>query len=77
LRSYGIDEHARLIQAVRAAIGPSTHPMLDANRGFERVESLDIGWFMEPVVPDDPNSYVEVRRGQPIPVAGGECEFTR
>ena len=30
-----------------------------------------------PVVPDDLDSYVEVRRGQPIPVAGGECEFTR
>src|SRR5215472_6919206 len=60
--------------------------MLDANHGFDaieaialgrRVASLDIGWFEEPVVPDDLNSYVEVRRGQPIPVAGGECEFTR
>ena len=83
---FGIDEDARLIQAVREAIGPSTGLMLDANHGFDaieaialgrRVASLDIGWFEEPVVPDDLNSYVEVRRGQPIPVAGGECEFTR
>ena len=60
--------------------------MLDANHGFDAIEAielgrrvapLDIGWFEEPVVPDDLNSYVEVRRGQPIPVAGGECEFTR
>src|SRR5262245_42500119 len=60
--------------------------MLDANHGFDaieaialgrRVASLDIGWFEEPVVPDDLNSYVEVRRGQPIPVAGGEWQFTR
>jgi D-galactarolactone cycloisomerase len=41
------------------------------------VAALDIGWLEEPVVPDDLDSYVEVRRGQPIPVAGGECEFTR
>src|SRR5262245_13356111 len=34
-------------------------------------------WFEEPVVSDDLTSYVEVRRGQPIPEAGGECEFTR
>src|SRR5262245_59033938 len=83
---FGIDEDARLIRAVRDAIGPSTGLMLDANHGFDaieaialgrRVASLDIGWFEEPVVPDDLNSYVEVRRGQPIPVAGGECEFTR
>lgn len=60
--------------------------MLDANHGFDAIEAielgrrvapLNIGWFEEPVVPDDLGSYVEVRRGQPIPVAGGECEFTR
>jgi D-galactarolactone cycloisomerase len=83
---FGIDEDAKLIRAVREAIGPTTGLMLDANHGFDaieaialgrRVASLDIGWFEEPVVPDDLNSYLEVRRGQPIPVAGGECEFTR
>ena len=60
--------------------------MLDANHGYDTVEAIavgravaacDIGWFEEPVVPDELDSYVEVRRGQPIPVAGGECEFTR
>ena len=60
--------------------------MLDANHGFDALEAialgravadLDIGWFEEPVVPDDLDSYVEVRRSQPIPVAGGECDMTR
>ena len=48
--------------AVREAIGPSTGLMLDANHGFDAVEAvelgrrvaqLNIGWFEEPVVPDD------------------------
>ena len=29
------------------------------------------------MIPEDLASYREVRRGQPVPVAGGECEFTR
>ena len=83
---FGVEEDAKLIAAVRETIGPRIGLMLDANHGFDAIEAialgrkvahLDIGWFEEPVVPDDLDSYVEVRRGQPIPVAGGECEFTR
>lgn len=83
---FGVEEDLRLIAAVRETIGGKTGLMLDANHGFDAIEAIelgrraakfDIGWFEEPVVPDDLDSYVEVRRGQPIPVAGGECEFTR
>ncbi len=83
---FGVEQDLALMQAVREAIGPDVALMIDANHGFDVVEaialgraaeSLDIGWFEEPVVPDELNSYVEVRAGQPIPVAGGECEFTR
>jgi D-galactarolactone cycloisomerase len=83
---FGVAEDTRLIKAVRNAIGPDIGLMLDANHGYDALEAialgravadLDIGWFEEPVVPDDLDSYVEVRKGQPIPVAGGECEFTR
>lgn len=83
---FGVAEDTELIRAVRKAVGPDVGLMLDANHGFDALEAialgravadLDIGWFEEPVVPDDLDSYVEVRRGQPIPVAGGECEFTR
>jgi D-galactarolactone cycloisomerase len=83
---FGVAEDVALIRAVRKAIGSQVGLMLDANHGFDALEAialgravadLDIGWFEEPVVPDDLDSYVEVRRGQPIPVAGGECEFTR
>lgn len=83
---FGVAEDLALIAAVRETIGPATGLMLDANHGYDAIEAIDlgrraarfdIGWFEEPVVPDDLGSYLEVRRGQPIPVAGGECEFTR
>ncbi len=83
---FGIAEDVALIKAVREAMGPKIGLMLDANHGYDAIDAialgravadLDIGWFEEPVVPDDLGSYEEVRRGQPIPVAGGECEFTR
>jgi D-galactarolactone cycloisomerase len=83
---FGVDDDARLIAATREAIGPRVGLMLDANHGYDAIEAIElgrrvaplgIGWFEEPVVPDDLESYVAVRAGQPIPVAGGECEFTR
>jgi D-galactarolactone cycloisomerase len=83
---FGVAQDVALIRAVREAVGPRVGLMLDANHGYDAIDAIrlgraiadcDIGWFEEPVVPDDLDSYVEVRRGQPIPVAGGETEFTR
>jgi D-galactarolactone cycloisomerase len=83
---FDVEDDIKLIRNARAALGPNIGLMLDANHGFDAIEAIklgravadcDIGWFEEPVVPDDLDSYVEVRRGQPIPVAGGECDFTR
>lgn len=83
---FDVEADAALIRACRAAVGPDIGLMIDANHGFDAIEAIklgnlvadqDIGWFEEPVTPDDLGSYAEVRRGQPIPVAGGECDFTR
>lgn len=83
---FGVGPDTALIRACREAVGPDTELMLDANHGYDAIEAValgravadcDIGWFEEPVVPDDIGSYLEVRRGQPIPVAGGETWFTR
>ena len=83
---FGVGPDTALIRACRAAVGPGVALMLDANHGYDAIEAValgravagcDIGWFEEPVVPDDIGSYLEVRRGQPIPVAGGETWFTR
>ena len=83
---YDVDEDIAAIRAVRRAIGPDKTLMIDANHGYDVLEAIalgkaaadqDIEWFEEPVVPEDLESYGEVRRGQPIPVAGGETWYTR
>jgi D-galactarolactone cycloisomerase len=83
---FNAKDDAELIKACREAVGPDFGLMIDADHGFDALEAIklgdlvadqDISWFEEPVVPDDLGSYEAVRKGQPIPVAGGECEFTR
>ena len=83
---FGVAADAALIRACREAIGAKIGLMLDANHGYDAIEAValgraiaacDIGWFEEPVVPEDLAGYQEVRRGQPIPVAGGETWFAR
>ena len=83
---FDVEEDLALLRAVRRKVGPRFGLMVDANHGYDVVDAiafgrgaadLGVGWFEEPVIPEDLDAYVEVRRGQPIPVAGGECEFTR
>ena len=83
---FGVEEDAAVTRAVREAIGPDVALMVDANHAYDAVaairlgrmiEPLDIGWFEEPVPPEDVAGYREVKAALSIPIAGGECEFTR
>ncbi len=83
---FDVDEDVALIEKVRQTIGPDIGLMLDANHGFDSidairlaqaVEHLNIGWFEEPVPPEDLDGYLAVKASTPIPMAGGECEYTR
>jgi len=83
---FGIAEDAAATRAVRAAIGPGVALMVDANHAFDAtaairlgrmIEPHDIGWFEEPVPPEDIAGYASVKAALSIPIAGGECEFTR
>lgn len=74
------------VAAVRKAIGPNIRLMVDANHCYNvpaairlgrRLEELDIGWFEEPISPEDHDGYVEVTRALDMAVAGGENDFTR
>lgn len=82
----GVLTDAELVGAVRSAVGSGVRLMIDANHAYDataaialgrRVEKYEIGWFEEPVSPLDLDGYTDVRRALQIPIAGGECEYTR
>ena len=63
---FGVEEDAAVTRAVREAIGPDIALMVDANHAYDAVaairlgrmiEALDIGWFEEPVPPEDVAGY--------------------
>jgi D-galactarolactone cycloisomerase len=83
---FGVAEDAAVTRAVRAAIGPDVALMVDANHAFDAIAAIrlgrmieehDIGWYEEPVPPEDLAGYRAVKAALSIPIAGGECEFTR
>ncbi|HVY16797.1 MAG TPA: mandelate racemase/muconate lactonizing enzyme family protein [Rhodopila sp.] len=83
---FGVADDVRAVHAVRAAIGPEIGLMIDANHAYDaveairlgrRIEDADIGWFEEPVPPEDLDGHAAVKAALSIPVATGECEFTR
>jgi D-galactarolactone cycloisomerase len=83
---FGVDEDAAVTRAVRDAIGPAVALMVDANHAYDavaairlgrKIETHDIGWFEEPVPPEDIAGHLAVKAALSIPIAGGECEFTR
>ncbi len=82
----GVGRDAELVAAVRDFAGPDTELMIDANHAYSpmdavrlarAVERHGIRWFEEPVSPLDPEAYLEVKARTGIPLAGGECEYTR
>jgi D-galactarolactone cycloisomerase len=83
---FGVEEDAAVTREVREAIGRGIGLMVDANHAFDAtaairlgrmIEQHDVGWFEEPVPPEDLAGYRAVKAALSIPIAGGECEFTR
>jgi D-galactarolactone cycloisomerase len=81
-----VEADAERLARIRAAVGPEVVLLTDANHAYNRatalrmgraLETLNIGWFEEPVVPEDRAGYQELRVALSIPIAGGESEFTR
>ena len=79
-------DDATNVRAIRAVIGEDVAPMIDANHGFDRLDALaladrvadlGVGWFEEPVAPEDVDGYRWLKARTRIPLAGGECAFTR
>ncbi|PWJ41791.1 mandelate racemase/muconate lactonizing enzyme family protein [Sediminitomix flava] len=82
----GIEQDLEYIRLIRDAIGPDMKLMIDSNHAYSyrealelsrRCEAYNIGWFEEPVSPEDYEGYSRLRKQSSIPVAGGECEYLK
>jgi len=85
-RLVDIDLSARMVAAIRAAVGTGcdilfgTHGQFTASgarRMAKAIEPYDPLWFEEPVPPDMPEVMAEVARSTSIPVATGERLCTK
>ncbi|MBW1698532.1 MAG: mandelate racemase/muconate lactonizing enzyme family protein [Deltaproteobacteria bacterium] len=81
----GIRSDVEAVKAIRSSVGDDIALMVDANSRYDaatairigrKLEPCDIDWFEEPVPPYDLKGYERVRKGQPLPVASGEGEFS-
>lgn len=82
----GMQENEEIVRTVRDAVGDDIDIAGDAYMGWtvryakkmtQRLEEYDMAWIEEPVIPDDIDGYAEVREAAPMPISGGEHEFTR
>lgn len=81
---HSLAQDVKNVRAVRAAIGADMALMIDANHAFNRAEARllcgeledsNLGWFEEPLSPEDYAGYAALRRQTRIPLAAGECEY--
>ncbi|MBX7165828.1 MAG: mandelate racemase/muconate lactonizing enzyme family protein [Pirellulales bacterium] len=83
-RSAAFDE--LLVRTARDAVGTDVDLLVDAGGSEEfwphgykwalttaqMLAQYDIGWFEEPLAPDDLEGFVRLREHAPVPIAGGE-----
>ena len=82
----GAQKNIELVRAIRQAVGPEVEIMLDAWNSWDVRYTLDMArrlaeyrprWIEEVVKPDDIPGYARIRAASPVPIAGGEHEYTR
>ena len=80
----GMRENIKRVAAVREVIGPDCDLMLEAYMGWTldyakriipKLAPFEPRWLEEPVIADDIHGYAELNAG-PIPISGGEHEFS-
>lgn len=78
-------EDVERLSAVRAAVGPSTHLMVDANQSLTVAEAkrrarlfepLDLFWFEEPLPAEDISGHVQLAASTSLPIAVGESIYS-
>ncbi|MCY4309010.1 MAG: L-rhamnonate dehydratase [Rhodobacteraceae bacterium] len=80
----GMRENIKRVEALREVLGYDRDLMLEAYMGWNldytrrmipKLEKYEPRWLEEPVIADDILGYAELNRG-PIPISGGEHEFS-
>ena len=80
----GMRENLKRVAAVREVIGYDRDLMVEAYMGWNldytrrmipKLEEFEPRWLEEPVIADDVRGYAELNKG-PIPISGGEHEFS-
>lgn len=83
-RDRGTD--ALLVKTARETVGPDVDLLVDAGGSEEfwphdfhwaketakMLGDFGVGWFEEPLAPDDIEGFIELRKVSPVPIAGGE-----
>jgi D-galactarolactone cycloisomerase len=81
----GLAADVEALEGIRDAVGDKIGVVVDANGEYDaatairmgrHLERLDIGWFEEPVPPDDLDGYARIREVSTVPLARGETDFT-
>ena len=83
---HDVDLIVNKLKAARDLVGADVDLMVDVGMGWNdsravlklcnRLEPLNIGWLEEPLPADHFDEYAWLRERSPIPIAGGEHEFT-
>ncbi|EPJ43531.1 MAG: mandelate racemase/muconate lactonizing protein [Osedax symbiont Rs1] len=80
----GMRENLKRVEALREVLGYDTDLMLECYMGWNldytkrmlpKLEKYELRWLEEPVIADDIHGYAELNKG-PIPISGGEHEFS-
>src|SRR5262249_6490286 len=79
-------ENRRRVEAVKKAVGDGVRLMVDVNQKLDvdasirqarALEDLDLVWYEEPTLADDPAGCATIAKAIRIPVATGENNYTR
>lgn len=83
---YGVDDDIDSMREVRRALGErKVTLMVDTNHAYgvaeavrlgKALEQYDLRWYEEPVAPENPGGYRDLRSRLSMPIAGGENEHT-
>ena len=82
----GARRNVDLMRVLREAVGDDVDVMLDAWSSWDVRYTLDMArrmaeyrprWIEEPVKADDIANYARIRAASPVPISGGEHEYTR